>query len=450
MEPFRFCLITDVHYYNRENGDFTGLDQVCLNEADVITDAAFRQIAAMDDLDTVLIAGDVTDNGRKNEHSAFIEKLKILTDAGKRVFVITATHDYGLKVLDENYTRENVEPYRVMRDDLFEMYAPFGRDQALAAHSSGSYCVKLEEGLRLLALNDDGNGRSFCGYDDDELGWILAQIEDAKAARDYIFAMTHHPMLPPSPVFPMISERDMLGNYKEVARILADAGLEFMFTGHTHMQNISSFTTEKGNTIYDVNSGSLIGYPGPMRICEIDDEKMKIETIQIDDIDGLPDGNDLRTHMRLQFDAMLTKLFYSMAFDFDEFKGMAGAFSVDGESLNKFKLPITMVGKILQKLTVGKLGRLLFCSGKIRKEVKNTLLKDVIVECTRNIWTGNEPYGPDTPLGASLLAIAGRLQPIAGRFADKMPALADLPGFLLSLIYDGGIDDHNAELPRRK
>ena len=450
MEPFKFCLITDTHYYTQANGHFNGKDQVCLNEADVIIEAAFRQISAMDDVSTVLIDGDLTDSGRKNEHEGFLKKLEILKSAGKRVIAITATHDYGLKVLDENYTRENVEPDRVMRNDLFDLYRDYGPNEAIASHSSGSYCVRLCEGCRLLALNDDGNGRNFCGYDEDELGWILEQIRLSKESGDYIFAMTHHPMLPPSPVFPMISERDMLGNYKKTAEILADAGLEFMFTGHTHMQNIGSLTTEKGNTIYDINSGSLIGYPGPMRICEISDDAMKIETIWIDDIEGLPDGNDLRTHMRLTFDAMLTEIFDKMAYDFDGFCGMAGAFSMDGNALKKYRLPITFVGKKLQKLTIGKVGRLLFCGKKIKPEAKDLLLKDVVTECMRNIWAGNEPYGLDTPLGASVYAIAQRLQPIAGRFADKLPALSDLPGFLLSLIYDGGIDDHNAVLQRRK
>ena len=73
---------------------------------------------------------------------------------------------------------------------------------------------------------------------DKTLKWILAQIADARRAGGHNFAMTHHPVLPPSPIYELIAKgyadrrRQNLGPF-------ADAGLEFIFTGHSHMQNIS-------------------------------------------------------------------------------------------------------------------------------------------------------------------------------------------------------------------
>lgn len=446
-KPLKFYLLTDTHYYSQENGRFTGLDQVCLNECDQIIDAVFKKIAADNETDIVLIAGDLTDHGERNEHEGFLKKLPILKNAGKRVFVITGTHDYGLRLLDETYTRENVPESKVMRDDLRELYYDYGRNEAIAEHlPSMSYAVQLSDGCRLLCLNDDGNGRSFCGYNEDELSWILEQIAKAKADGQFIFAMTHHPTLPPSPIYPLFSLRDMLGDYENCTTALADAGLKFIFTGHTHMLSITSKTTDKGNTLYDINTGSVIGYPAPYRHCVLDGETLSVETRFVEEIDMDLGGKDLKTHMRDTFDKMLTSVFDNAAYDFEALCGMAGSFSMSGDDLRKFKLPITFIGKRLQKLTFGKLGRLLLCSKKIHPAVKNTSVKNTLIECVRNVWTGNEPYGLDTPIGSTLYAIARRLQPIAGRFSDKSPLLEDTAGFLLSLIYDGGIDDWNATL----
>ena len=63
----------------------------------------------------------------------------------------------------------------------------------------------------------------------------------------------------------------MLGDYENTSRILADAGLRFVFTGHTHMQNIEYLTTPSGNKLWDINTGSLVGYPMPIRSVVIDD-----------------------------------------------------------------------------------------------------------------------------------------------------------------------------------
>ena len=78
----------------------------------------------------------------------------------------------------------------------------------------------------------------------------------AHEAGDEVLAMTHHPVLPPSPIYPLFSRRDMLGDFEHTSTVLADAGVQFIFTGHTHMQNIAVKTTEKGNTIYDINTSA--------------------------------------------------------------------------------------------------------------------------------------------------------------------------------------------------
>lgn len=437
-KELKFYLITDTHHYALKSlGWSEGKDQKCINETGAIIDAVFDKFIAQDEVNIVLISGDLSNNGETASHLEFIEKLNRLKSSGKRVFVITATHDYGLRELtngDNTQTKKAI----TIRSELRGLYNDFGFEEAIAEYTDNlSYVAQLAPGFRLLALNDDGDGKTFCGYNEAQLTWILEQIKSAQDAGEYIFAMTHHPVLPPSPIYPLMSKRDMLGDYENTSTILADAGLNFVFTGHTHMQHIGLKTTEKGNKLWDINTGSLVGYPTPIRHVVLDEEKMTITTEKIDTFDWDFKGISMEQYLIGNFDSLLNDIFDSMAFDFERFVGLAGSFSLEREKAVKLKIPIKLAGKVMQKLTLGKAGRLLFVSRKIDKSVKNTLVKDLVIECVRNIFSGEQPYCPGTPMYAAIMALLGRLKRSARHFGKDNEILSDLPTFVESIICDG-------------
>ena len=446
-KALKFYLVTDTHYYAMDAlGVSDHSDQKCMNESGAIIDAAFNKIIAQNEIDILLIAGDLTNNGEMASNTEFINKLNRLKAAGKRVYVITATHDYGLRELKDGDT-VGEEDGRACRSQLRGMYNEFGFNEAIAEYSDGlSYVVQLEPGFRLLALNDDGNGRSFCGCDDEQMTWVLSQIKAARDAGEYLFAMTHHPVLPPSPVYPVMSKRDMHGGYETVPTIFADAGLQFIFTGHSHMQNIGFITTERGNTFCDINTGSLVGYPTPIRRVTLDDEKMTISTEKLKTFDWDFKGKEPQQYLQDHFDFLLNDIFDSMANDFEHFVSLAGGFSMTREKAEKLKIPIKLIGKTMQRLTLGKAGRLLWVSGKVDKSIKNVLIKDLMVEIVRNIFSGNEHYSPDTPTYQAIMALIGRLQMFVKRFSKGNAILSDLPSFIASLIYDD-TPDNEAVIP---
>lgn len=449
-KELKFYLVTDTHYYAMEAlGVSNHADQKCMNESGAIIDAAFNKIIDQDEISILLIAGDLTNNGEMESHKGFIEKLSRLKTAGKRVYVITATHDYGLRELKDGDT-VGEEYGRACRSQLRSMYNDFGFNEAIAEYADGlSYVVQLEPGFRLLALNDDGNGKSFCGSDENQMSWVLSQIEAARDAGEYLFAMTHHPVLPPSPVYPVMSKRDMHGGYETVPTIFADAGLQFIFTGHSHMQNIGFITTERGNTFYDINTGSLVGYPTPIRRVTLDEEKMIISTEKLETFDWDFKGKDPQQYLQDHFDFLLNDIFNSMANDFEHFVSLAGGFSMTREKAEKLKIPIKLIGKTMQKLTLGKAGWLLWVSGKIDKSIKDVLIKDLMVEIVRNIFSGNEHYSPDTPTYQAIMALICRLQIFMKRFAKGNTILSDLPSFIASLIYDD-TPDNDSVIPIQK
>lgn len=440
----KFYLVTDTHIYDSDAlGISSHIDQKCLNESAAIIDASFDYLAAKQDSDLVLIDGDLTNNGERASHDLMLKKLRKLKSSGKRVILITSTHDYGPHKPDE--IGDESDGY-VFRSELRKMYKDFGYDEAIAEHEeSMSYVVQLAPGYRLLALNDDGNGRSFCGYDGNQLAWILEQIKKAHEEGQFILAMTHHPVVPPTPIYPLVSRRDMLGDYENTSRILADAGLRFIFTGHTHMQNIGCTDTPSGNRLWDINTGSLVGYPLPIRAVTVDEHNMSIVTEHIEAFDWDFGGKDTLTYMSDHFDTLLNRLFDSMENDFDEFCSIANGFSVERRSIEKLKPLIKLAGKAINRITLGGVGTLLCCRGSVDKSVRKLPLRRLIIELVRNTWSGTECYGRDTPVGAALFAFAKKLAPLLkARLAGS--GISDLPQFIISVIYDE-TPDTNAVLP---
>ena len=100
-DPLKFYLITDLHHYAPSLGTsgkayekWNNKEQKCLAETGAIIDAAFSKLIADKDIDIVLIAGDLTSTGAMESHLDLLPKLQRLRDAGKQVYLITATHDF--------------------------------------------------------------------------------------------------------------------------------------------------------------------------------------------------------------------------------------------------------------------------------------------------------------------------------------------------------------------
>lgn len=273
-KPLKLTFIADTHHYSKTLGTSgrqyflrAGSDQKCLAETGDIIDAAFEKIAASD-TDAVMIAGDVTNDGEKVSHCEFREKLERLAEK-KRVYIITATHDW---CCDENPRRfrggivtHDVET--LAPDELRDFYYDFGPKDAVSEYithiGTCSYVVRLSDKVRLLALNDDKNENNHAGFTEEHFQWIEAQLRQAEEDGCLVIGMEHHLLMPH--ISPLITGGSTcVANREYVASRLADAGLKYMFVGHSHIQNTTDFVSEKGNRLVEVNVGSLVGYPAPI------------------------------------------------------------------------------------------------------------------------------------------------------------------------------------------
>ncbi|MGN1203320.1 MAG: metallophosphoesterase, partial [Eubacterium sp.] len=175
----RFYQITDLHFYPARDMQACGdaweyraaYDQKCIAESEAILDATIDFLLSDKETDIILISGDNVCDGERVGHYVLQKKLRRLTDAGKKVFLITGTHDLhpepkGYSVEKGEYIVEGCS-----RKELIEIYGEFGYNSAIAVHpDTFSYVAMLDEHTRLLALNDDGIGfeDGFHGYFEDE------------------------------------------------------------------------------------------------------------------------------------------------------------------------------------------------------------------------------------------------------------------------------------------
>lgn len=337
-------------------------DQKCLAETGEIIDSAFEKIRNSC-CDAVMIAGDLSNDGERVCHEELREKLYKLKEK-KKVYVITATHDW---CCDRNPRRfEDGNTYNdvptVDHNELYDFYCDFGVNEARSQYKTtlgpASYAVDIGENVTLLALNDDKNGRGGAGFKKAHLEWIVEQIKDAVARGRVPVAMEHHLLY--RHITPLITKHASVGDGEHILNEMADAGLRFVVVGHSHMQRIDKHTSPSGNTIYEVNVGSLVGYPAPIVTMTVDDGGISVDTEHLKEctIDGVK--IDLTNFLADHAARIISVVFDAAASgDREQLIKRLGALNLKRNVADKYYFIISSVLRGISSLTVGKAGRLL-------------------------------------------------------------------------------------------
>lgn len=435
MSKTTFFLLTDTHYVSPQiwvegdpiNGRERG-DQIALKATPQILDAFFEKILADDEADTVIFTGDNVNNGDLASHEEFRERLTRLTDAGKKVFVISATHDYCGAGDDENtfgacrYTETGTEPVPFMRKaGLFDFYCDFGPKQAISVHrESRSYVVQLCSGVRLVMIDDNGNGRSHCGLFADGMAWLRDELRKAKDDGDFVLLATHHPVLPPWDVFRHVADYELFGGYRELMALMCEENVRVVFTGHTHVQNVRKYTDDAGRSLYDVSTIAIANAAGKMRRVTVDTEAATcdIQSVGIETLPGETESSFEQLYY-LNFPGIVEKMLPLGATDFDAFLLLAD-WMMPKEKLQKHRRLIPFACRKLQKLRVSTAAKLggswKTLSPAQRTAAKQERVTDVLFGVLRHIYTGNAPFPPETVENVVVSALAARADRLVRRF----------------------------------
>lgn len=108
--------------------------------------------------------------------------------------------------------------------------------------------------------------------------WLSDVCKAARERNDVILLMAHQAFIPH-----FYNQENTLSAYiiddwddkfevdypgvkdKIPVEALADMGINYMFTGHMHGQDIAKYTSDEGNRIYDIETGSIVTFPLPIR-----------------------------------------------------------------------------------------------------------------------------------------------------------------------------------------
>ena len=361
--------IADTHYYSPSLGTSgrsyelrSDSDQKCLKETGGIIDAAFSHIEKSD-TQAVMIIGDLTNDGERVCHEEFRQKLYKLQKS-KPVYVITATHDWccdeNPRMFDGQAVYHDVPT--VAHDELRSFYYDFGPKQAKDEYVTHlgvcSYTVDIGKDVRLLALNDDQNGKGRAGFKEEHFCFIENEIKKAKADGKILIGMEHHLII--AHTNPLITGGGTcVGDREYVASRLADAGLKYMFTGHSHLQRIASFTSEKGNTITQINVGSLCGYPSPIVNVSVSEEGLEISTDCAKKFVHNGKAYDTKNYLASHAYKLIDKVLESADADKYEFRDRLTALQLDGEKFMPLYFMIKPVLKRIKKAKVKDVYKLL-------------------------------------------------------------------------------------------
>lgn len=438
MKPVNFYLVTDTHYFENEL-DAGGpafeknmlTEQYFMKESSAIIKSVFDRISEDKETNIVIIPGDLTKNGEKESHKSFIKELYRLRENGKKIFVITAGHDYNSSAYvlrgDGRVPVEGTD-----FDDLCEMYRDFGYGDALAIDEpTHSYIAQIADGVRMLAICCDSNGQPKGAMDERHMNWAKEQLDKAKADGCSVFAICHYPIIPSVPAFDLVGDAK-IKEWKKVASFLADNGVELILTGHMHIQSINEFYSEKGNRLIDICTSCLVGSPAKYRKITIDENSvLKVKTIDVGDFEWDLNGLTTQEYFHRQFaEAIVNRVRGALSGG----EGIVGHLKAFGR-------------KRLEKMTVGTIKRLLFI--KKDKSFDNTKLTTFIGEVGVGIFLGDGPHTEGTPVYNLIAGLLDRFSFVVKKVEPKLEKdgnKVDLKNMLFNTIGNNkGFSDNNAE-----
>ena len=275
-------IATDIHFdqesmassvpkRNSISEDFAHVaDQGKLYSESMAIIASFLKKSAADNSQAILIPGDLADSGIEKE----MEKVALMfaafeEETGKQIYVVPGNHDVS----------------KTDASLFVSWFSAFGYDEAIARDpNSASYVADLDDNYRLLAIDSTLAISGACGIDAKRSEWIRQQCETAQNEGKKMIAMMHHNLLPHLVLIDMLHPGSLVPDSVGLKEIFTKYGVKYTFTGHTHENDIASYTGANGEVIYDVITGSMNVYPCPYRTVTFGDE-VKFEMKSIDVID---------------------------------------------------------------------------------------------------------------------------------------------------------------------
>lgn len=299
------------------------------------------ELASLNGSKYIIIPGDLTKDGEKKSHLEVMEILKSWTyeNPQRNIFLIPGNHDINnkqafdyknLKKTDYIEPREFFEIYDFLyKDKVLEFYKnsnifkshldfvnkKFNRDFKYSYYCQGygSYLARIDNNLEnknsltLLFIDTsiyscdyeqnhkDGKTNVVGALDKNVMKWAIEKIDEAKGRKDMIFVISHHAFIPNFRDQRLVLGPFIIKNWNEKyidddprindklpIEVLADMGVKFLFTGHLHENGTAKYKSGLGNEIFNIQTGSTVTYPLPIRHINVLDDIEEFNGFSVD------------------------------------------------------------------------------------------------------------------------------------------------------------------------
>jgi 3',5'-cyclic AMP phosphodiesterase CpdA len=234
------------------------------------------------ELDFLLIPGDLTQHGEPKNHTWLANRLAKLPFP---TYVIPGNHDVPNLLANEQ---------SIGLTDFPAYYQNFGYQNPEKLY----YTCEIFPGVQLIGLNSnffDDSGQQVGRIDSEQLTWLESVL--ASKNTDLAIVMLHHNLLEhlPNQSHHGLGKRYMLENALQLRQMLEKYGVQLVFTGHLHVQDVAY-----ENGLYDITTGSLVSYPHPYRILEVRTDCQGVTWLEIISkrVETVPDFPDLANMSR--------------------------------------------------------------------------------------------------------------------------------------------------------
>jgi len=315
------AVISDPHYYDPGLGTSgksfkTDLnsDGKLIRESHELMEAATRNILSSN-ASILLIPGDLTKDGALRSHIGMASHLRKLKERGVKVFVVPGNHDVNN---GKSYSFKGDRPERVPNVDparFSEIYGPYGYDEAIFRDSGSlSYVSEPVDGLWVIGLDaciytcNDSICYSLTGgaLGKKQRRWLESILLTEEAAKKTKVVFMHHGILEHFKTQNRYFGEYVVKDHKKLSRWLASLGVQTVFTGHYHADDITLHEWNDGSFLFDIETGSLITYPCPIRKITIRGDSMVINTEHILTIPSMEKG--LQEYARMSVSQGASKL----------------------------------------------------------------------------------------------------------------------------------------------
>jgi len=287
-----FAVISDLHVYDPSLGTTgSAFEEVLHSDRKLLLDSIDLLDFAIDDIlkspaQFVLVSGDMTKDGEVINHKLVTNRLSRLTNAGIQVFVVPGNHDINNPDA-ESYDGDEATPVdNVSPEEFARLYADYGFSDAIERDSySLSYVAEPVADLWILAIdscryreNQPGKSEIVGGsISQDTADWIAGILKRAVDEDKAVIVMMHHGVVEHWEGQHKLHPDYLVKDYTHFGEFLASYNVRLAFTGHYHAQDITQGTFGD-KYLYDVETGSLVTAPCPMRYCSINNNTFKVSS----------------------------------------------------------------------------------------------------------------------------------------------------------------------------